>query len=256
MAALLKFVAVCAALGVAVYVTFAGLLYFSQRSYIYYPVGRSALVPSMSLDREGTRLVISKNEVEASRAVLYFGGNAEDVSQAVGQLERAFPDSSIYAMHYRGYGGSAGEPSERALVADALALHDQVAPRYREILIVGRSLGSGIAVQLAAARPVSRLVLVTPFHSMAALAAQLYPWLPTRWLLRDKYDSARFAAQVSAPTTIIVAQQDEVIPPGSAMALSKAFPAGTEVRVIALEGAGHNTLSADERYWTALAGQH
>lgn len=254
MTPLLKVLAVGAALATAGYLAICTALYFSQRSYIYYPVGRNGLVPAMSLDGDGARLVVSRSEVRGHRAVLYFGGNAEDVSLSIDELERSFPGASVYALHYRGYGGSGGSPSEKTLTADARSLFDHVSGQHDDIVVVGRSLGSAIAVQLAATRPVHRLVLVTPFHSLSELAARSFPWIPVRWLLQDEYESWQHAASVKAPTTIIIADRDEVIPAGSAAALASAFPSETPVQVVTLEGAGHNTLSGDERYLAALAG--
>jgi pimeloyl-ACP methyl ester carboxylesterase len=126
-----------------------------------------------------------------------------------------FPDRAIYLLHYRGYGGSSGSPSEKALFADALILFDEVHAKHPDIDVVGRSLGSGIAVYVASLRQVTRLVLVTPFDSLQELAAHQYPYVPVRWLLLDKYESWRFAPHVTAPTLIIAAERDEIVPRAS-----------------------------------------
>jgi pimeloyl-ACP methyl ester carboxylesterase len=179
--------------------------------------------------------------------VLYFGGNAEDVSYSFETLSAAFPDHAIYLMHYRGYGGSAGSPSEAALFADALALFDRAHAEHQQIVAVGRSLGSGVAVHLASVRPVARLVLVTPYDSLLDLAAQQFPYLSVRWLLRDKYESWRYAGRVTAPTLLVAAEHDEVIPRASTQALYGRFSAGTaSLKVV--PGAGHNNLSERAEY--------
>ena len=115
-------------------------------------------------------------------------------------------------MHYRGYGGSAGAPSEAALLEDARTLFDQVHARHADVVAMGRSLGTGVAVRLASERPVSRLVLVTPYDSLQDIAVRQYPYFPVRWLLRERFDSGRVAARVTAPTLILAADGDEVIP--------------------------------------------
>jgi pimeloyl-ACP methyl ester carboxylesterase len=229
-----------AVLGV-VYLGICGLLYFSQSSYIYYPVARSADTPVFTLQRDDARVVVSTNGLGAGPAVLYFGGNAEDVSQAVELLERAFPQTAIYAMHYRSYGGSTGAPSERALVGDGLALFDRVARTHQSITIVGRSLGSGIAVQIAAKKTIQRLVLITPYNSLSELAAQHFPWFPTSLILRDKFESWRYVPQLRMPTAILVAGNDQIIPNPSSQALARAFPAGVAT-VVMIREADHNNI--------------
>jgi pimeloyl-ACP methyl ester carboxylesterase len=164
-----------------------------------------------------------------------------------------FPESAIYLLHYRGYGGSSGKPSEGALFADALTLFDEVHSKHPQIDVVGRSLGSGIAVYLASLRPVSRLVLVTPYDSLQELAALQFPYLPVRWLLLDKFESWRFAPQVTAPTLIITAESDEVIPRASSELLRSRFKSGVaSFKTVA--GAGHNTISENADYMELLQG--
>lgn len=223
-----------------------------QRSMIYYPqpaAGRPAQRLQLAVD--GAQVLVSAQPRPGASAVLYFGGNAEDVSLSLPELAAAFPQRAIYALHYRGYGGSTGAPSERALHADALALFDRVHASHPEVLVVGRSLGSGLAVRLASERPVSRLVLVTPFDSLTSLAAPLFPWLPVRWLLLDRYDSAQLAPHIRAPTLILAAERDEVVPRESTMRLLRRFAPGT-ARMVVIPASGHNTISASPAYSAAL----
>jgi pimeloyl-ACP methyl ester carboxylesterase len=117
---------------------------------------------------------------------------------------------------------------------------------------MGRSLGSGVAVQLAAARPVERLVLVTPFDSLVNVAKEYFRWLPVGWLMQDRYESARRAAQVSAPVLVVIAGDDEIIPRERSEALVNAFPA-SQVRVVIVPGVGHNTLDASPLYLRSVA---
>lgn len=236
------------------YLAVCAMLYFAQRSFIYYPVPRQASVPVTSLLQPDADIIVSTNGLAGERAVIYFGGNAEDVSLSVVQLAEAFPGAAIHAMHYRGYGGSTGSPSERALVGDGLGLHDQVAARHRQVVVVGRSLGSGIAIQVAAARPVQRLVLITPFDSLAELAATQFRLFPTRWLLQDTYESWRYAAALTMPVTVIIAGRDEVIPKQSSLRLAAALPQALTTQV-EIADAGHNDLSQRPEYLAALRGE-
>ena len=236
------------------YVGFCFYLWFAQRSYIYHPTGRIAGVPSFVLQRGDADIVVSMNAADRRNAVLYFGGNAEDVSGSIAQLSAVFPDADIYAMHYRGYGGSTGSISESALVADGVALFDRIAKSHRAVTIVGRSLGSGVAVQVAADRPVERLVLVTPYYSIADLAAQHFSFFPVGLLLRDRYESWRYAEKLKVPVTLIVAGNDHVIPAESSAKLARSFPDG-QARVVVVPGADHNDVSGFPEYAAALVDQ-
>lgn len=229
------------------------VLFFSQRGLIYFPPPAAAVpAPDTSvLAVPGASLVVSGRPVEGPKALVYLGGNAEDVSASLPLLGQAFPERSLYLLHYRGYAGSTGRPTESALVADALALFDQVAGKHHDIVVLGRSLGAAVAVQVAAQRPVSKLVLVTPFDSLRGLAARQFPYFPVRWLLRDSYDSWRYAPQVKAPTLVVAASDDEIIPGRSTRRLLAHFPDGVaSMRV--LKETGHNSISDSPDYLRAL----
>src|SRR5579872_1070865 len=104
----------------------AGLALF-QRSLIYFPQGGSDLedpADRIKLQVPGVSLVVSVRPHDGPRALLYFGGNAEDVAQSLPAFSQEFPDRALYLMHYRGYGGSSGKPTEEALQSDAEALFD------------------------------------------------------------------------------------------------------------------------------------
>lgn len=228
-------------------------LFFLQRSLIYYPpaVAAYAAPRTWTLAVDGAAVKVSERPLAGERALIYLGGNAEDVTASLPILERAFPGRALYLLHYRGYAGSTGSPSERALVGDALALFDRVARAHPDVVVIGRSLGSGVAVQLASRRPVGRLVLVTPYDSLAGLAARQFPYFPVRWLLRDRYASSEYAPRVRAPTLLIAAQHDEIVPARSTELLLARFPAGVaQLRV--LKGAGHNSISERPDYIPSL----
>ena len=229
------------------------LLFVRQRALIYFPpaVAAFAVPDSTILHVPGAVLKVSERRMPGTRALLYLGGNAEDVSASLPLLARAFPERALFLLHYRSYAGSSGSPGEAALVADALALFDRIAAGHQDIVIVGRSLGSGIAVQVASRRKPGALVLVTPYDSLQELAVRQFPWFPVRWLLRDKYESWRHAPAVSAPTYIVAAQHDEIIPAWSTALLLSRFGAGVARRTV-IEGAGHNTISDSPAYLAAL----
>jgi uncharacterized protein len=242
------------ALAAFVYVVLCAMLFFFQRSLIYFPHPQPSVSGAgsiMKLAVDGAQLQVSVRPQAGTKALIYFGGNAEDVSASLPELSAAFPDRAIFLMHYRGYGGSSGTPTEAALQQDALVLFDQVHAAHADVVVVGRSLGSGVAVRLAAQRPVERLVLVTPYDSVQGLAAAQFWFFPVRWLLEDKFDSGRYAPLITAPTTIIAAEQDEVIPRSSTNLLHARFTSGV-AKFVVLPGTGHNTVSANPLYLQLL----
>jgi len=229
-------------------------LFVVQRSLIYFP--------TPEVERPGTEVLRLQSGPASLRiwvlprpgpaAVIYFGGNAEEVSWNLAGLGAAFPDRTLYLVNYRGYGGSTGRPAEKALLADALAVYDHVQARQPRITVMGRSLGSALAVMLASQRPVERLVLATPFDSLVNVARAHYRFLPVRWLMRDRYDAARRAPAVRAPVLAIIAAEDEIIPRSRSAALLEAFAPG-QARVVTIAGATHNTLDRSPGYLEAAA---
>lgn len=238
----------------ALYAGACVVLFFKQRSFQYFPTNRRLAPTQMAgtYERAGTLLQLTVRPLPGPGAVLYFGGNAEDVSGSVGSLVAAFPDREIVALHYRGYGGSAGSPTEADIAADALGLFDKVHAEHPDVIVVGRSLGTGVAARLASVRPVSKLVLVTPYDSLLGIAQRGFPIFPVRWILIDKYESWRYAPGIKAPVLILRAERDETIPAASTEQLAARFPAG-QAQLVVVPGASHNTILDDPLYVKSLA---
>lgn len=239
----------------AAYLLLCAWVFATQRAQIYFPTPASDApgAEALWLDSHGERIKVWVVARPGPRALVYFGGNAEDVGLNVEDFARAFPAHSLYLVNYRGYGGSSGRPSEAALAADARAVFDHVLARHPEASVMGRSLGSGVAVRLASERPVERLVLVTPFDSLVNLAKEYFRWLPVGLLLRDRYDSAGRAALISAPVLLVVAGEDEIVPLRRSQALAAAFRA-EQARVVIAPGVGHNTLDRSPVYLDSVRG--
>ncbi|MGQ0384882.1 MAG: alpha/beta hydrolase [Gammaproteobacteria bacterium] len=230
------------------------LLFAVQRSQIYFsvPEARRPGIESIRFRTGEESLKVWVLRRPGPRALVYFGGNAEDVSLNLPSFAAAFPQHSLYLVNYRGYGGSSGRPSEQALLADSLAVYDGVREAHAEISVLGRSLGSGVAVHLASEREVERLALVSPYDSLVAVAREHYPWLPVAWLMLDRFDSAAKAAAVRAPVFVVVAEDDEVIPTRRSRALLEAFPP-SQTTLVVVAGATHNSLDAFPQFLESLA---
>ena len=224
-------------------------LFAFQRSLIYFPQPKSfgGAASTIRLVVEDGQLAVTVRPHAGPKALIYFGGNAEDVSANLASFSKAFPDHALFLMHYRGFGGSTGKPSEKLLHADAAALFDAVHRDHADVALVGRSLGSGVAIRLATVRPASRVVLVTPYDSIEDIAANQFPLFPVRWLLTDKFASVRYAPAIHVPTLILQAEIDDVIPAASTARLHAAFAPGTASLVV-IRGVGHNDISDSAHY--------
>jgi len=229
------------------------LLYLTQNRFLYLPTPELTRpgARSVRLELSGAALKLWELHPQEQPALLYFGGNAEDVGANLTDFDAAFPGRAVYLVNYRGYGGSSGRPSEAALISDAIAIFDWVSARHGRVAVVGRSLGSGVAVALAAERPVERLILVTPYDSIAAVAADHFSWLPVRWLIRDRYDSLLRIGKVQAPVLVLVAEHDEVVFRARSEALIAALPAVIR-HTIVIAGATHNDISWFPLYLRSL----
>ena len=152
---------------------------------------------------------------DTSLALIYFGGNAEEVSDSL-LLHKEMVDISTVAVNYRGYGQSQGKPSAEKLRSDALLVFDNAIKRLElepnQIIVLGRSLGSNMAAYVAANRDVAGLILVTPFDSVAEVAASRYWMFPVRSMIRHPFDTVADSKTIDIPTLILRAQNDYVIP--------------------------------------------
>ena len=229
------------------------VLFLMQRDLLYEPrPGSPALeAPMLFLSVEGERIAVNHRAREGARAVVYFAGNGEDVSRVLPVLAPVFPEHAQYLLHYRGYGGSTGKPSEAALFADGLAVFDRAFAEHPEVTVIGRSLGSGVATYVASRRPVQRLVLVTPFDSIEAVVQGHRPYLPLRWLMLDKYRSWSYAGDVRAPTTVIAAERDDLVPRERTEALFRHFAPGI-AHWVDLPGTNHDNIVDSPAYGAAL----
>jgi pimeloyl-ACP methyl ester carboxylesterase len=184
--------------------------------------------------------------------VVGFGGNAWNGQDVAEYLHQLFPERDVVAFHYRGYAPSTGSPSAEALIADAPLVYDTAVDRFRplEVVVVGFSIGSGIAARLASERKPDGLILVTPFDSLKSVAQAMYPWLPIGPFFEHEIDTADALRRSDVPVAIVAAQHDEIIPADHTAALRTAVRKLVFDRTIAR--AGHNDIYSRSDFHEAM----
>jgi pimeloyl-ACP methyl ester carboxylesterase len=197
---------------------------------------------------EGVLLVRAPPQ-QAAPWVVYFHGNGEQLSDLEGTADALQARGlGFLGVEYPGYGWAEGAPTEEGIYAaarSALAwLEKEQGVGPGRVVLLGRSLGSGVAVQMAQEGRGARLVLVSPYTSMGDMAAAVFPWLPGRLLVRDRFDSLSKVARLRVPTLVVHGTQDEVVPVVQGRRLAAAIAGGQALWV---EGAGHNDVL--ERAW-------
>jgi fermentation-respiration switch protein FrsA (DUF1100 family) len=207
------------------YGALVALLYVTQRSIQYFPerfrtAPAAAGLPQAQevvLDTaDGERVIVWHVPPRGNKpVVLYFHGNGGSLRMRADRFRDLTADGSgLVALSYRGYGGSSGAPTEAGLAADALAAYAFTTARYpaERIVLWGESLGSGVAVALAAEMPVGWLILQSPFTSAADVGAQRYWFVPVRLLMKDQFHSDLRIGKVTAPVLVLHGERDDVVP--------------------------------------------
>jgi fermentation-respiration switch protein FrsA (DUF1100 family) len=251
------------------YALIALVLYFYQPGMLYFPgiPGRELVTSpaSIGLEYESLTLVTGDDEhldawfipAEPARGTLLFcHGNAGNISHRLDSI-RIFHELglSVLIFDYRGYGQSSGRPGEQGTYRDAEAawryLVDRRGIAPQRVILFGRSLGASIAAWLAARVPAAGLILESGFTSVPDVAAQLYPWLPVRWLSRYRYNTREYLADVRSPVLIIHSREDEIIPYSNGEAL---FDAAREPKQFLELRGGHNDgfLASARKYLRGL----
>ena len=239
-----------------VYAGVLALLWFHQERLLFFPaplppdhpLATAADVRELSVGVEGATLSVLHLQRPQPRGVVFFlhgnGGNLASWFTGLDFYRQANYD--LVMMDYRGYGKSTGRISGAAqLRSDVRAVWDRFAPQYegRPVVVYGRSLGTGLAADLAEQltaqrRPPALTVLVSPYFSLRAMAAELYPWVPGG-LLRYPLDTARHLPGVGSPVLLLHGAQDTLIDQRHAMRLQQLVPSA---RLLVLPGAGHNDI--------------
>jgi uncharacterized protein len=240
-------------LAVAGYGGLLTLMYVFQRALMYFPdaarvtPGQAGLPQAQEIkltSSDGEKLIAWYLAPRGDKpVVIYFQGNADGLKPRVGRFTWLTTDGTgLLALCYRGYGGSSGKPSEDGLIRDARAAYDFAAARYpaSRIVLFGESLGTAVAIALAAEREVGALILDAPFTSAADVGAVAYPFAPVRWLIKDPFRSDVRIARVTAPVLVLHGEQDRIVPIGFGERL---FALANEPkRMVHFAGGGHVDL--------------
>jgi fermentation-respiration switch protein FrsA (DUF1100 family) len=244
----------------ASYVSVAALMFFAQRSMMYFP-DRQRIAPSAAgfsaaeevlLDTADGERVIAWHVPpgEGKPVVLYCHGNGGSLALRIDRFQKIIASGAgLVALSYRGYGGSSGTPSEAGLIADAHAAYGFAQARYpRRLAVWGESLGTGVAIALASEKPVTHVILDAPYSSTADVAADLYWFLPVRLLMKDQFRSDERIKHVTAPVLMLHGEADDIIPIRYAERLLALAPG--EKRLVRYQGGYHVDLdrlgAADE----------
>ena len=231
------------------YVLMCFLLFVFQRKMIYFPTSEVNLpgVTYTILDSGDAAIKVWILNPGREKALIYFGGNAENVGYNIDSFKTLFRNRTVYLVNYRGYGGSSGVPHEQGFYHDALYLYDHVRTQHEALSTMGRSIGAAVSTYLASQRDVDKLILITPFDSAVNVAKKHYWFFPIDLILKERLDTAGRAADITADTLIIAAADDRIIPHRCTLDLIKAFRK-TQVEAVILENTGHNTVHLHPDY--------
>ncbi len=214
-------------IGLVLYLGLVAIMFFAQRVLMYFPdtvhtapadAGFPQAQEVLLRSADGTDVIAWHVPPKQGKpVVIYFHGNGGSLQHRVPRFEPLIADGTgLVALSYRGYGGSKGSPSETGLIADGQAAFDFARRQYPDSKLVlwGESLGTGVAVAIAAQNEVAAVVLEAPYTSTADIAFAAYPFIPVRLLMKDQFRSDERIAKVNAPLLILHGTQDRIIPIG------------------------------------------
>ncbi|MFQ3218922.1 MAG: fermentation-respiration switch protein FrsA (DUF1100 family) [Paraglaciecola sp.] len=233
------------------YLLLVAFMYIFQRQMIYFPSAEPQHSDDkvLTVDAGDLKIKVVVKDPQFPQAVIYFGGNAENAYESTKQMQAAFRGKAAYYVNYPGYGGSTGTPTQTSISESARDIYNVISARHRSVALVGRSLGTGVVVMLASEYAVSRLVLISPYDSIADVAFSHYPFFPSRWLLKDQFASLHSATRINGQALVILAAADTIIPVKHSLRLIDALKKGPQnnklderITIQIYEHADHNNL--------------
>jgi uncharacterized protein len=238
-------------LSLAVYLAVVVLVWALQRKLLYFPdpqriapsaEGLVGVSEHVLTTADGQHILTWRGAAKPGfPTILYFHGNGGNLATRAARMGHYLKQGyGMTMMSYRGYSGSTGTPTERAIIADALLAFDTLVSggtAANTIVVYGESLGTGVATQVAAQRPVGGLILDAPYTSTADVGAATYWFLPVRLLMTDRYETIRHIGKVTAPLLVIHGERDSIIPVAMGRAVHAA--ATTTKQIVTFPLAGH-----------------
>jgi pimeloyl-ACP methyl ester carboxylesterase len=250
-----------------IYILVVFLVYLFQDNFMFFPKKISATASALSNDSTIETITIKtdaseylhgwlckKKDYQKQKIIIYFGGNGDEVSDLVLQAKQNL-DWSILLVNYPGYGNSDGKPNEISFFNSALKIYDNMVSRNdidtNNIVIMGRSIGTGVATFLANKRKNRGVILISPFESMANVVKDKFGFiLPVNLILRSKFDSKSYASKINSPLLCIYGTNDKIIPMRHSKSLMKYW--GGKVESHELNGFNHNNLIGSKEVWDCI----
>ncbi len=264
---LLKFFKIIGIIIVVLYLGICGLLYFNQDDLLFHPQPTNLqevatfmktypdfdTLAFQTKDGNRTYGFISKDIIkERLPLILYFGGNAEEVSH-LADYKKYFPNTVMVMVNYRGFGLSKGMISEKTMFDDALDVYDQMTSNPHidagKIIVIGRSIGTGVATYLSSQRKTAATILITPYENMIDVAFEKYPFVPIGLLIKHPFESDKYAQTITTPVLSLISKNDEVIPKHHAYNLMKVWKGKTTVMEVDED---HNSIMNNETIWKKM----
>jgi uncharacterized protein len=229
-------------------VAYGAQRYVRQREIIYAipPIDPEAEKQAVNLTEDMKGWIVNEGR---PNAILYFSGNGESVDALRTEFVGLFPDRTVYLMPYPSFPPNPGEISEKNVVKNALALYDAVVNKHEAVGLVGRSMGTGVAIQVATKRKVDQMLLISPFDQLFNAEGNLVPFVPNRFTMKDKYNSIALAPSIRVPTVFVVGEKDVDVTPRNSQRLAAAF--GVPPAIVEVPGADHFTVVNTEGYRSA-----
>jgi dienelactone hydrolase len=264
---LIKFLKIFGIIVLVLYTTVCALLYFNQDDLLFHPQPKTLADVSKILEaapefdtltfvmKDGNRTCgyISKDTVkEKLPLVLYFGGNAEEVSH-LSEYKSYFQNTVMALINYRSFGLSQGVISEKTMFSDALEVYDKLITNpevdANNVVVIGRSIGTGVATYLSSQRKTNATVLITPYENMIDVAFEKYPFVPISLLIKHRFESDTYAPNISSPMLALISANDQIIPKHHAYKLKEAWKGKTDALEV---NEDHNSIMNNEEVWKKI----